>query len=83
MSAAMVRGRLNRELCGEGFRDMRGLIICKGCGLKFRSGADLWEHAKGEEVRRNRQMQSKHEKGEPHGDMGHAGSGDKIVNRRD
>jgi len=49
-------GFVNRDLCGEGFRDMRGLINCKGCGLKFRSGAEFGKHAKGVEERKsNRQ----------------------------
>ena len=57
MSAKSAGTRcVNRELCGEGFRDMRGLINCKGCGLKFRSGAEFGTHAKkGDERKRNRQ----------------------------
>ena len=57
MSANSMGTRcVNRELCGEGFRDMRGLINCKGCGLKFRSGAEFGTHAKKvDERKKNRQ----------------------------
>ena len=57
MSANSMGTRyVNREFCGEGFRDMRGLINCKGCGLKFRSGAEFGTHAKKvDERKKNRQ----------------------------
>jgi len=67
--------KLNRELCGEGFRDMRGLINCKGCGLKFKSAAEFSKHGKQMEERKREQPQQIM-KGRELG-----GSGDKIKSR--
>jgi len=51
------RGNVISELCGEGFRDIRGLISCKGCGLKFRSGAEFGKHAKYVEERKKNRLE--------------------------
>ena len=47
---SLQQGVINTELCGEGLREIRGVINCRGFGLKFRSGADFGEH--GLEVQR-------------------------------
>ena len=77
MSANSMGTRcVNREFCGEGFRDMRGLINCKGCGLKFRSGPEFGTHAKEvEERKKNRQ-----EMAEQMVMKGRQGQGDAGVN---
>ena len=51
------RGNVISELCGEGFRDIRGLISCKGCGLKFRSGAEFGKHATHVEERKKNRLE--------------------------
>ena len=56
--AVSSRGVMNTELCGEGFRDIRGVINCRGCGVQFRSGAEFGEHGKEMERRRVRQERS-------------------------
>jgi len=79
-STSVGTGFVNQELCGEGFRDMRGLINCKGCGLKFRSGSEFGKHAKGVEERKS----NRQEIAEQMMVKGRQGDGrDNIANKRD
>ena len=49
----------NSVQCGEGFRDIRGVINCRGCGYKCTSGVEFGEHAR--EVGRRREVEDQRE----------------------